>query len=66
MKKYKAFCLQNRTYFATGENKPKRECMEDIWEYLMTDNEEDINISGWSDDKLEDEINAFEVEIEEV
>lgn len=40
---YSAFDLQNGDYFHTGRNsKSKQECVEDIFDWLMTDSEEDI------------------------
>ena len=50
MKKYRAFRLEDETYFTIGENEPKRECMNNIY-CLMNPCEEDQEYLNWSDEK---------------
>ena len=64
MKKYRAFRLEDETYFTIGENEPKRECMNNIY-CLMNPCEEDQEYLNWSDEKLERVINSCGIEIEE-
>lgn len=61
---YSAFDLQTGDYFHTGRNsKSKQECIEDIFEYLMKDSEEDISKIK-SREKL-GIVEGFEVKIDE-
>ena len=57
---------QENDYLATGLNSTtKRECMEDVFDFMMETSEEEIDVDSLSDADLEGYVNGFGVQIHE-